>query len=421
MQGADEARRVNAFDWQRAFPDAMAAGGFDAVIGNPPYGALASDQEIAYYRQRYACTSTTCDSFALFMEKALQLLNTGGVMSYIVPSAWLGGPQYLGLRSVLIDHAIQRVIMLPFDVFADAYIDTAVVVVSSAAPSNAHIVPAFTFGKRERLQTIALEDSQYQRILQRDWLASEDHKFILDARAIRLLQNLRSHCGRTIGDVAQMKRGVLFDSSLLADKALGPDYYKYFEGDIYRYRANMVLDHWVEFGPRMRERPADVSWFQGTRILLRRLVNRQRRLMATLVTDAFITNKNLYTVRSADRRLDHRVLLAILNSRLISYLYLGQISQATKDDFPQVTIKDVLALPMPAEDNIPILSQRTEALVERMLELHQRQAEARTPADRELYARQIEATDKEIDALVYELYGLTKEEIGVVEGPVNGH
>jgi len=51
-----------------------------------------------------------------------------------------------------------------------------------------------------------------------------------------------------------------------------------------------------------------------------------------------------------------------------------------------------------------------------MLELHKVQAAARTPGDRELYARQIAATDREIDALVYELYGLTEEEIAVVEG-----
>jgi hypothetical protein len=48
--------------------------------------------------------------------------------------------------------------------------------------------------------------------------------------------------------------------------------------------------------------------------------------------------------------------------------------------------------------------------------LHQRQAAVRTPADRELYARQIAATDQEIDALVYELYGLTAEQVAVVEG-----
>ena len=56
------------------------------------------------------------------------------------------------------------------------------------------------------------------------------------------------------------------------------------------------------------------------------------------------------------------------------------------------------------------------ALVERMLELHQKLAAATVPADKTLYQRQIEVTDQAIDALVYELYGLTEEEITIVEG-----
>jgi hypothetical protein len=55
------------------------------------------------------------------------------------------------------------------------------------------------------------------------------------------------------------------------------------------------------------------------------------------------------------------------------------------------------------------------ALVECMLELHQKLAAASIPADKKLYQRQIEATDRQIDALVYELYGLTEEEITIVE------
>jgi len=55
------------------------------------------------------------------------------------------------------------------------------------------------------------------------------------------------------------------------------------------------------------------------------------------------------------------------------------------------------------------------ALVQRMLALHKQIAAASIPADRTLHQRQIEATDRQIDALVYELYGLTDEEIGIVE------
>jgi hypothetical protein len=56
------------------------------------------------------------------------------------------------------------------------------------------------------------------------------------------------------------------------------------------------------------------------------------------------------------------------------------------------------------------------ALVGRMLDLQRKLAAASVPAERDLYRRQIEATDRQIDALVYELYGLTEDEIKVVEG-----
>ena len=60
--------------------------------------------------------------------------------------------------------------------------------------------------------------------------------------------------------------------------------------------------------------------------------------------------------------------------------------------------------------------ERMVALVERMLDLHRRQSAAATPQERSVVQRQIAATDVEIDALVYALYGLTEAEIAIVEG-----
>lgn len=59
---------------------------------------------------------------------------------------------------------------------------------------------------------------------------------------------------------------------------------------------------------------------------------------------------------------------------------------------------------------------RMVSLVDRMLSLHKQLPEARTPHEKTALRRQIEATDRQIDALVYELYGLTEEEIRIVEG-----
>jgi hypothetical protein len=64
---------------------------------------------------------------------------------------------------------------------------------------------------------------------------------------------------------------------------------------------------------------------------------------------------------------------------------------------------------MPTPDNI-------RKLVEQMLELYKQSAMVRSPLDKERVGREIESTDKSIDRLVYELYGLTDEEIIIVEG-----
>ena len=177
----------------------------------------------------------------------------------------------------------------------------------------------------------------------------------------------------------------------------------------------MVADRWIEFGGNMKERPKDFFWFEGDRILLRRLVNRRQRLMATLTSNTFITNKNLYSIKVRDNSVDIRALLGVLNSKLLSFLYIRQVTQAVKDDFPQVTIKDILLLPFPSHAAMIDNSMQMVGLVDRMLGLHKQLAAAKVPDEKTRVQRQIDATDREIDRLVYELYGLTEEEIKIVE------
>jgi len=306
--------------------------------------------------------------------------------------------------------------MLPFDVFPEAYIDTAVIVICETQPPEPHTVQTYSYGKGEKLRAIALDENQYQRIEQRKWCSMKNKKFVLDLHTVQLLERMQETCSRTLGDVVRMKRGVLFNKSLLTGRPETANHYRYFEGDIYRYRANVILDHWVEFGPGMKEKPKEFFWFEGTRILLRRLVNRRRQLMAMLVTETFVTNKNLYSVLPRDDSLDSHIVLAVLNSRLISYLYLKQVSQATKDDFPQVTIRDTLALPFPPALRVSKHSNPLLSLVERMLASYRHLAAVSIPTDRAFYQREIKETDKQIDQLVYRLYRLTDKEIEIVEG-----
>jgi hypothetical protein len=135
--------------------------------------------------------------------------------------------------------------------------------------------------------------------------------------------------------------------------------------------------------------------------------------MASHVTDTFITNKNLYSVLPADDSVSLLAVLGVLNSRLISYLYINQVSQATKDDFPQVTIKDVSVLPYPTLEGAS--QKRLTQLVEQILDLNKRYAAEQNPQVKTVLQQQIDTTDRQIDLLVYALYALTEEEIAIVE------
>jgi len=415
----EEMKRVNPFDWNAEFPEAMRAGGFDCVIGNPPYGSNFTPEECSFLGRDLRVFEAITDAYVAFIEKAHSNLVDRGRFGYIVPSAWLGGPRYRKLREYLLRYSVETVISLPFDVFADAYIDTLIVTTCKQPPDKSHRVITYEYPKKEKIASIVMKDLRVSRIPQREWARDADVKFVLDISLQRLIASIRRRSAATIGQYVEMKRGVLFSQELLTRKKTGKNSYPYFEGDVYRYALNYVANNWVEYGSKMKEYPKVFHWFTGERILLRRLVSRRRRLMATRIADTVITNKNLYVLKVVPGE-SLEFLLGILNSRLLSRLYLAQVSQATKDDFPQVTIKDILALPAPILDRTDsktlLKCKRVARLVESMLDLQKHLAAAKSEADKRVLQRQIAATDREIDRLVYDLYGLTDEEIGIVEG-----
>jgi hypothetical protein len=242
MADPDEMARVNPFDWEAAFPQVFdphpsspkSAGGkteklsrsadlgevpegrrgFDAVIGNPPYGASFTPSDATYFNLNYKTFSSTKDVYTLFIEKSLNVLKGKGLASFIVPSGWTGGPQYVALRSNLIKTEFKKIILLPFDIFEDAYVDTLIFVVSNNSPTQDHFVETFSYPKREKIKEMDIKE--YKLVKQADWDASDDKKFILNPETIGLLRKLSNATPRKVEDVCIMRRGVLFDKALLS-------------------------------------------------------------------------------------------------------------------------------------------------------------------------------------------------------------
>ena len=125
--------------------------------------------------------------------------------------------------------------------------------------------------------------------------------------------------------------------------------------------------------------------------------------MATFTDKTFITNKNLYSLRPKNDGLSLQAILAVLNSSLISRLYIDAVSQATKDDFPQVTITDVLALPFPTEFSLELQAQMRR-LVEWLLWLNGQPSVLESTIENPRDPFIASYFEQWVDALVYELY-----------------
>ena len=124
----EEQYKINAFDWIGEFKEIMNKGGFDIVVGNPPYGALFMKQESEYLRLKYQTASYQVDSYPIFVEKCLSLLKEKGACGVIIPTAWIASQFNIKLRKMLLeDTSINNIVIAPKKTFKNASVETLII------------------------------------------------------------------------------------------------------------------------------------------------------------------------------------------------------------------------------------------------------------------------------------------------------
>jgi hypothetical protein len=103
----EERYRVNVFAWEKEFPEIFKNGGFDTVIGNPPWGADFTVQEQQYLREFYqVAQGSNIDSYAVFIECSLNHLRNSGLLGYITPDTFLRKDDHLLTRKLLLEKTL---------------------------------------------------------------------------------------------------------------------------------------------------------------------------------------------------------------------------------------------------------------------------------------------------------------------------
>jgi type I restriction-modification system DNA methylase subunit len=104
-----EEKKIKPFNWQKAFPEVFIHGGFDVVMGNPPYlGGREWKEENGnvydYFIGKYKVAEYQFDIYSLFWEAGIKLLNQNGIIGFITPNTWLNNQSNKKLRAYILNN-----------------------------------------------------------------------------------------------------------------------------------------------------------------------------------------------------------------------------------------------------------------------------------------------------------------------------
>ncbi len=415
----DELYRINVFDWKVAFPEVFSGdvSGFDAVIGNPPYIRVhrLSREQKEYFWKHYHTFVAKSDIYACFIEKGIQLLRSEGRLSFITPNTWTSLESFTGLRQfVLSETAIEQLVRTPEKVFEGATVRTFVFVLNRTSKQ----ADIDTAKARVREMTVGGVTHDVSWAAQSDMIRSHLSNLLLHSQSGAPALFARcTQSGVTVGSEFDFFYGfkTADDDLFLAAQRMN-EFYEPFvrSADITRFGPLQPREY-VDYRPevmranRQTARPGDRQRFERPKVVVARM---GRLLIATFDDTGVFVKDAMLLLHTSDNSDLLKALTGVLNSRLLQYLYENYF--ATID----VLKNALLALPLPKHmDTTNSVASLTPIakLVDRMLSLNGGGAKARTSHERNVIQRQIHTTDRQIDRLVYELYGLTDEEIRVVE------
>lgn len=404
------------------------AGGFDIVIGNPPYGALFSENELTYLKNRYQTAVWRVESYLIFIERGLKLLKHEGLLGFIIPDTLLN----LGFTKptrelVLRNSRLQEIVGLPSNVFSGATVDTIILCTEKKEytekfhPSN---VCVKVFGKKQTVNSIETPQKEFF-VKTMDWFKQDAFNLKTD-NIERVILSKIEYGKKLISEIAEIYSGVKTyevgkgkpaqtekirkEKPYTSDNQIDKTWLPFYDGKhIGRYELLWRNNNWIKYGQWLAA-PRNPENFEAEKILIRKITGRT--LIATYISETSYCNTLLFVLKLKDRSHSYKSLLAILNSLIMGWYFRKKFQISDDDTFPQIMIRDILKFPIPAidEKNNEILCD----YIDTMLQLHKEKQQTSLPGKLNQLEARIQYTDDKINQLVYTLYGLSREEIAII-------
>lgn len=451
----------NAFIWEKRFNRIMDAGGFDIVIGNPPYVNFANlPKDLrAYFSKKYGVYKNKTDLYAFFIERANTLLGPRGELSFIIPHTWLGTTSFHPLRKLLLDELhLKSIVNLGFGVFQDSVVKT-VIISAGRTSSNSIKIYDKNFNSITTIP-MAIIRNDPENMINLSWTKQK-----------QLIFDKISHNSERLDTVIRFTRGIKTsnDGRFIKNSSENSDCKRVIRGRNIKAYAINFQDEYVWYRPDlMKEKvgslPHTTQLFEVPRKLITQRVNSSGELLVAYDDEQYFT-LDTTNVSVSDNKKDQslKYILTLLNSRLINWWFSERFKVPTISGYELHQIPLKL---LSSDDQKPFVNKANQ-----MLKLHKefnnKKAKFFNRVKQNLNLKKITkrldnffelsfkefcgemgrqkiklsikqqdewedyfnkyktellelwtkivATDKEIDEMVYNIYGITKKEENLIE------
>lgn len=405
------------FHWELEFPEVfvdlkqaqwLKNPGFDAVVGNPPYVQSHSIDKLTknYIYETYRTVEYQINTYGIFTEKFIDLLRNKALYGAIIPNFWLSTKYGAELRKeVFLKNNADEIINL-FEIFEAATVDTCVLVGQKNDDQK--------FPKKTKVKSIGTKlksiNERLDAIKNGDWTYSEIKSFNkTDGQVtINFRQTIELHGEKTLKDLFDFHQGM---KPYEKGKGTPPQTREMMDNKIYHSNSKKDDSYlpllkarniqrflikndsgFIKYGDNLAA-PRKIEWFKGERILLNRILSRDK-IDGVVMKDVAINNTDIFNLLPKKTGVEPKVFLPIIVSRLCATFFKIENINLSRAAYPKINTDTLERFPIPnldqkvSEKLNSLLEQKFDSyrdllkdLSEKNLDLHKKEFELQSALD----------------------------------------